>query len=113
MALFCHSSETDDFGLYWMGILHKNAQFIDLKVGYLALFCHFSVVDSFGLLWKGSLLKNIQLLLAFNEAQFFVLLFSYYTLMALPMILYVILLSTLIKLLFTLSIIGLLICYNQ
>ena len=113
MALFCHSSETDDFGLYWMGSLHKNAQFIDLKVGYLALFCHFSVVGNFGLFWKGSPLKNIQLLLALIEAQFFVLHLPYYTLMAFPMMLYVILLSTLIKLLFTLSIIGILICYNH
>ena len=60
-----------------------------------------------------SLHRNIQLMLEFLKAPFLVLQFSYYTLMTLPIMLFVILLSVLMILLSPLSVIRLMICGNN
>ena len=61
----------------------------------------------------GSLSKNIEVKLEFLKSPFLVLHFSYYTLMIFLMMLSVILLSMLMIVLFTLSVIGHLICGNR
>ena len=94
------------------GLLHKLKSYGTFQVRYLALFLLFSVIDTFEWFWMECLHKNIQLKLEFLKAPFLVLHFSYYIFMTL-MILSVILLSMLIILLFTLSVIGHLICGNN
>ena len=86
---------------------------MEFQVRYLDLCLVFSVVDGFELFWMASLHKNIQLMLELLEAPFLVLHFSYYTLMTLPMMLSVILLSMLMILLSLLSVIRHLICGNN
>ena len=67
----------------------------EFQVRYLALFLLFSVIDGFGWFWMRSLHKNIQLMLELLKAPFFILHFSFYTLMTFLMMLSVILLSML------------------
>ena len=86
---------------------------MEFQVRYLALFLLFSVIDDFEWFWMESLHKNIQLMREFLKAPFFVLHFSYYTLMIFLTMLSVILLSMLMILLSILSMIGHLICGNN
>ena len=66
---------------------------------YLILFHLFSVIDSFKWFWVENIHNNIQLMLKFLKTSFLLLNFSYYILMTfliiLPVILLLILLSTL------------------
>ena len=86
---------------------------IELQVQYFALFLLFSVIRGFKWFWTRSLRNNIQLMLEFLKTPFFVTHFSYYTLMTFLMVLYVILVSIPMKLLFILSVIRHLICGNN
>ena len=83
-----------------MLVFFTNLSLLELHLRYLALFFLFSAIGCFGWFWMGNLHKNIQLVLEFNKSPFLILYFSYYTLMAFLM-LSVILLSILIKLLYT------------
>ena len=74
------------------------------QVKYLALFLFLPVIDGFGLFWMGRLHKNIQVKTEFLKGSFLVLHFSYYTWMAFLMMLFVILLSILMMLLFALNV---------
>ena len=91
-------------------LLHRRMKF---QVKYFALFLLSSVIDGFGWFWIGSFHKNIQLILEFLKGPFFVLYFSYNTLMTFLMMLFVILLSMLIILISTLSVIRHLMCGNN
>ena len=93
-----------------MLVFFTNVSLMEFQVRYLALFLLFSVRDSFESFWMGSLHKNIQLMLEFFKAPFFVLHFSYYTLMTFLMMLSVILLSMLMIRLSIISVIRHLIC---
>ena len=88
---------------------------MEFQVRYLALFLLFSVIDGFECFWLKSLYKNIQLMLFFEflKAPFFVLHFSYYTLITFLTMLSVLLLSKLTILLSILSVIKQLICGNN
>ena len=59
---------------------------MNFQVRYLALFLVFSVIDGLEWFWMEILHKNIQLRLEFLKVPFFVLHFSYYTLMTLLML---------------------------
>ena len=95
-----------------MLVFFTNLSLIKFQVRYLALFLLFSVTGSFGRFWMGNLHKNIQLMLEVLKGAFLVLHFSYYTLMTLLMI-FAVLLSMLMILLFTLNVIRHLICGNN
>ena len=89
---------------YAVGLDISNAFDRVKHAGYLQVFgliYFFSVViiDGFKRFWMWSLRKNIQLMLYFVNAPFLVLHLSYYTLMIFRMMLYVILLSMLMILL--------------
>ena len=95
------------------GLLH-NLSLMEFQVRYsAAFFLLFSVIADFEWFWMESLHKNIQLMREFLKAPFFVLRFSYYTLMTFLMMLSVILLSMLMILLSIIGVIGLLICGNN
>ena len=96
-----------------MLVFFINLGFMEFQVKYLALFLLFSVMDGFGLFWMGSLQKNIKLMVEFLMGPFLVLHFSYYTLMTLIIVLFVILLSMLMILPSTLDVIWHLICGNN
>ena len=98
-----------DFDKVWYaGLLHKLKSYgISGQIFSLLLL---SVIDDFECFWIESLYKNIQLMLEFLKAPFFVLHFSYYTLMTFLTMLPVILLSMLMILLSILSVIRHLIC---
>ena len=53
----------------------------EFQVRYLGLYFLFSVIDDFQWFWMGSLHKNIQFMLKFPKGPFFVLHFSYHTVM--------------------------------
>ena len=74
-----------------MLVFFRNLGLMEYQIRYLALFLLFSVIGCFGWFWMGSLHKNIQLMLEFLKGPFLVLHLSYYTLMALLMMLSVIL----------------------
>ena len=86
---------------------------MELHVQCLALFFLFSVISGFKWFWMESLHKNIQLLLELLKAPFFVIHFSYYTLMTFLMMLPVILLFTPLEVLYVLSVTRHLICDNN
>ena len=79
----------------------------------MALFCLSSVMESFEWFWMGSVHKNIQFMPEFLKGSFLVQHLSYYTLMTFLMMLFVILLSMLMILLYTPSVIRHLICGNN
>ena len=58
-----------------------NLSLMEFQVRYLVLLLLFSVIDGFKWLWMESLDRNLQLMLEFLKAPFFVIHFSYYTLM--------------------------------
>ena len=91
-------------------LLHKLMDLMEFQVRYLVLLLLSSVISCCGWFWMESFLKNIQLELKFLKSPFFVLHFSYYTLMTFLMVLPVILLSVLMMLLSTLNVIKCLIC---
>ena len=95
---------------FGMLVFFANMSLTEFQVRYMVLFLLFSVIDGFEGFRMTSSHKNIQLLLEFFIAPFFVLLFSYYTLMTFLMILSATLLSMLMILLSTLSVIRHLIC---
>ena len=68
-----------------------NLSLMEFQVRYLVLLLLFSVIDGFKWLWMESLGRNVQLMLEFLKAPFFVIHFSYYTLMTFLMMLSVIL----------------------
>ena len=90
------------------GLVHKLTS-MEFQVRYLVLVCLFSVIDGFEWYWMGSHTKHIYLILEFPEAPFLVITFSCYTLMTFPM-LFLILISMLMRLLSTVSVIRQLIC---
>ena len=101
------------FGRDWhAGLLYK-------LLSYRILGQIFGLISSFlrnrwlWWFWMGSLHKNIQLMLEFLKTPFFVLHFSYYTLMTFLMMLSAILLFTLMILLSTLNLMRQLICGNN
>ena len=94
-------------------LVFTNLTLMEFQVRYSALFLLFSVIDHFEWFWMESHHKNVMLMREFLEAPFFVLHFSYYTLMNFLMMLSVILLSMLMILLSILSVIGHLICGNN
>ena len=79
----------------------------------MASFLLFSVTDGFKWFWMAITYKNIQVMLKFLKAPFFVLHFSYYTLMTFLIMLSVILLSMLMILLSIPSAIRHVICGNS
>ena len=97
-----------------MLVFFTNVSLMEFQLRYFALFLLFSVIDGFELFWMAGLHKDIQLMLQFLKAPSMVLQFSYYiyTLMIFLM-LYVILLSMLMRLLSILSAIRHLICGNN
>ena len=86
---------------------------MEFLVRSLVLFLFVSAIDSFRQFWMGNLQKNIQLMLEFVKGPFFVLYFSYSTLITLLMILSVILLSMLMILLTALNVARHLTCGNN
>ena len=98
---------------FGMLVFFTNLSLMEFQVRYSALFLLFSVIDNFEWFWMESLHKNIQLMCEFLKAPFLVLHFSYYILMTFLMMLSVILLSMLMVLLFSLGVIGRLICGNN
>ena len=89
---------------FGMLVFFTESSLKEFQVRYLFLFLLFSVIDGFVWFWMESLNKNIQLMLEFLKAPFFVLCFSYYTLMTILTMLSVILLSMLMILLSLLSV---------
>ena len=89
---------------FGMLVFFTNLSFMEFQCKYLAIFLLFSRIDGFMWFWMESLNKNIQLMLEFLKAPFFVLCFSYYTLMTILTMLSVILLSMLMILLSLLSV---------
>ena len=77
-------------------------EFLGQIFGLISLF---SVIDGFEWFWMESLHNNIQLMLEFLQAPFWVLHFSYYTLMIFLKVLSVLLLSMLMILISVLSVI--------
>ena len=63
-----------------MLVFFTNLSLIEFQVRYLALFLLFSVIGRFSWFWMGNLHNNIQFMLEFLKGLFFVLRFSYYTL---------------------------------
>ena len=98
---------------FCMLVFFTNLRLMEFQVRYLALFLLLSVIDDFEWFWMESLHKNIQLMCELLKASFFVLYFSYYTLMIFLTMLSVILLSMLMILLSILSEISHLICGNN
>ena len=96
-----------------MLVFFKNLSLTEFQVRYLVLFLLFSIIDKFEWLWLESLRRNIQLMLEFIEAPFLVLHFSYYTLITLLKMFFVILQSMLMILLSIVHVIGNLICGNK
>ena len=94
-------------------VFFTSVSLMEFQVKFLVLFLLFSVIDSFESFWMGSPQKNIQLMLEFLKAPFFVLHFSYYTLMTFLMMLSVVLLYVLNLLLSILSLIRHLISGNN
>ena len=82
------------------GLIHKLKSY-GISGQIFGLFFLFSLIDSFEWLWMESLHKNIQLMLEFLKTPFLVLYFSCYTLVAFMMMLFVILISMLIILLYS------------
>ena len=78
---------------FGMLVFFTNLSLMEFQVRYLTLFLLFSVIDGLRWFWMGRFHKNIQWMLKFLKAPFFVLHFSYYTLMTFLMMLSVILLS--------------------
>ena len=78
---------------FGMLVFFTNLSFMEFQVRCLALFLLFLVIDSFEWFYSANLHKNIQLMMKLLKAPFFVLHFSYYTLMTFLMMLSVILLS--------------------
>ena len=98
---------------FGMLFFFRNLSLMEFQVRYSALFLLFSVTGDFEWFWMESLHKNIKLMQEFLKAPFFVLHFSYYTLMTFLMMLSVILPSMLMILFSILSVIGHLICSNN
>ena len=98
---------------FGMLVFFTNLSLMEFQVRYLALLLPFSIIDSFEWLWMESLHKNIQLMLKSLKAPFLVLQFSCYTLMTFLTMLFAILLSKLMILLFILSVFRHLICGNN
>ena len=96
-----------------MLLFFTNLSLTEFQVRYLVLFLLFSVIGGFGWFWMASVHKNIQLMPEFLKAPFFVLHFSYYTLMTFLMMLSVILPSMLMIVLSILNVIRHLICGNN
>ena len=84
-----------------MVFFFTNLSLMEFQVRYLVLFLLFSVIDDFESFWMEILHKNIQLMREFLKAPFLVLHFSYYTLMTFLMMLFVILPSMLMILLYS------------
>ena len=98
---------------FGMLVFFKNVSLTEFQVRYLVLFLIFSIIDKFEWLWLESLRRNIQLMLEFIEAPFLVLHFSYYTIITLLKMFFVILQSMLMILLSIVHVIGHLICGNK
>ena len=96
-----------------MLVFFTNFSPVEFQVRYLALFLLFSGINDLKWFWMGSLHKNIQLMLEFLKAPYWVVYFSYYTLMTFLMMLSVILLSMVTIPLSILSAIRHLICGNN
>ena len=90
---------------FGMQVFFTDLSLTEFQVRYLALQLLFSSIDGFEWFWMGSLHMNIQLMLEFLKVLFFVVHFSYYTLMTFLMMLSLILLSVLMLLLSILSVI--------
>ena len=98
---------------FGMLVFFKNLSLTEFQVRYLVLFLLFSIIDKFEWLWLESFRRNIQLMLEFIEAPFLVLHFSYYTIITLLKMFFVILQSMLMILLSIVHVIGHLICGNK
>ena len=98
---------------FGMLVFFKNLSLTEFQVRYLVLFLLFSIIDKFEWLWLESFCRNIQLMLEFIEAPFLVLHFSYYTIITLLKMFFVILQSMLMILLSIVHVIGHLICGNK
>ena len=98
---------------FGMLVFFTNLSIMEFQVRYLALFLLIFVIDSLEWFWMESLHKNIQVMLEFLKAPFLVLHFSCYILMTFLTMLSLILLSTLMILLFILSLTRHLICGNN
>ena len=91
---------------FGMVIYFTNLGLGEFQVRYLALFLLFSVVDGFEWFWMESLHRSIQLVLEFHKGPLLVLHFSSCILMTFLMVLYVVLVSMLMILLFILGVMA-------